>query len=183
MKKYKEILTDTIVSVQKEMSFENKMQVPVIKKIVLSVGAGKFFKDKTKMADLQKALSYIACQHACLTKAKKSVSAFEVREGMETGMMVTLRKDKMNNFIDRLIYLYLPRLREFKGFDSKSFNKNSFSFGIKNVFECCDEIKENMNRHDLYFGMNVTFVFSNINVPAQELFMRKINFPFIGKVN
>jgi large subunit ribosomal protein L5 len=117
--------------IKESFNFSSIMEVPRLEKIVLSMGAGSYFADSAKMEQAFKALTHIAGQKARYCKAKKSIASFKVREGMNTGIMVTLRKSRMYEFMDRLHYVVLPRMRDFRGFDEKSMNGKSFSFGIK----------------------------------------------------
>lgn len=154
------------------------MMVPRIKCIYLSVGAGKFFKNSADMEKIQNAVSYIANQKAVLTKAKKSVAAFDVREGMKTGVKVSLRGKKMCEFLDRLKLIYLARLRDFRGLSSKSFNGKSFSLGVKDASLVFPEVIAKLNTYDFSFGMNITFVFNNDNNKLQKEVMEYLGLPF-----
>ncbi|WP_342262153.1 large ribosomal subunit protein uL5 [Alphaproteobacteria bacterium endosymbiont of Tiliacea citrago] len=171
-----------IESVNQELksrnSLKNIMMVPKIKAIYLSVGAGKFFKNSADMEKIQKSLSFIANQHAVLTTAKKSVAAFDVREGMKTGVKVTMRGKKMYEFIDRLKLIYLPRMRDFKGLSSKSFNGKSYSFGLKDSTLVFPEIIAKLNTYDFTFGMNITFVFNVANNNLQKNVLESFGLPF-----
>lgn len=159
-------------------SFKNVMMVPQLKVIYLSVGAGKFFKNSADMQKIQDAVSYIATQKAVLTKAKKSVAAFDVREGMKTGVKVSLRGKKMFEFVDRLKLIYLARMRDFKGLSSKSFNGKSYSFGLKDSALVFPEVVSKLNTYDFSFGMNITFVFNIINNVLQKDFLESLGLPF-----
>lgn len=170
-------------NVQALFKLKNIMQLPRLEKVIISSGAGKIFKNTAEMEKLQKAISLIANQKAVFTKAKKSVANFDVREGMKTGVKVTLRGTKMWEFLDRLKYLSLPRRRDFRGFESKSFNGNTFSFGFNDVALMFFEITELMKIHDFTFGLNITFVFNKDLKDDQfgtikQKYLEELNFPF-----
>ncbi len=106
------------------------MQVPKITKVVLNVGVGKYVKDEKMLEKIEKDLALLAGQKPVPTVAKKSIASFKIREGMKIGYKITLRKSKMYDFIDRLISIALPRTRDFRGLDKKSFEKGVFNLGI-----------------------------------------------------
>lgn len=162
--------------VKEELSFKSIMQVPKIEKVILSMGAGSVFSDSAKMEQAQDALTKIAGQKACLRSAKKSVAGFKVREGMKTGIMVTLRGERKWSFLDRLRNIALPRDRDFRGFKDKSFNGRAFSFGVKD-YTIFPEVRELMKNYDI-LGMNITIVASNAHKEAFKGVLLGIGFPF-----
>jgi large subunit ribosomal protein L5 len=162
--------------IKKELKFSNVMQVPRFEKVVLSMGVGRIFQDSVKLEHAKDAITYISGQRAQFVQAKKSVAAFKVREGMKTGIKVTLRRDYMYEFLDRLRNIYLPRMRDFRGLDERSFNGNSFSFGIRdyNIFpEVREILKKNEN-----LGLNVTFVVNQNNAQSFKMLLECFGFPF-----
>ncbi|MBN2020557.1 MAG: 50S ribosomal protein L5 [Sedimentisphaerales bacterium] len=140
----------------KEFGYKNRMAVPRLEKIVVSMGVGKAVQDK-KFIELAKAdLTAITGQMPLVCKAKKSVSNFKVRQGQETGLKVTIRGERMFEFMDRLISLAIPRVRDFRGLSPTGFDgRSSYSMGLseQTVFP---EI--NMAKVEFQQGMNITFV-------------------------
>src|SRR5687767_2252527 len=122
-----------VADLQQQFGYKNKLAAPRLQKIVISMGLGKAMVagEKAKMDTAEKELAVIAGQRPVRCKAKKSVANFKVREGMETGLKVTLRGDRMYEFLDRLITLAFPRVKDFRGVDPKGFDKNgNYNFGF-----------------------------------------------------
>ena len=114
-----------------EFDIKNPMLIPALEKITISVGAGEAAKDKKLLQNIADTISIIAGQRAVITKAKKSVAGFKVREGMDVGVKVTLRKDRMYNFLEKLIAISLPRVKDFKGINRNGFDgRGNFNFGL-----------------------------------------------------
>lgn len=117
---------------KKELGITNEFMVPKLEKIVLNCSSKDAAHDKKVVQSIANNLTMIAGQKAILTKAKKSIAAFKLREGVDLGAKVTLRRDKMYEFVDRLVYMALPRVRDFGGLSSKRFDgRGNFSMGIK----------------------------------------------------
>ena len=128
-KKYKEEIIDKMI---KEFGYKNVMQVPKLTKIVLNMGVGDAIENKKILETALEEMMMIGGQRPIKTKAKKSVAAFKVRKGMEIGCKVTLRGDRMYEFLDRFINIALPRVRDFRGVSKDSFDgKGNFAIGIK----------------------------------------------------
>jgi len=128
-KKYKEEIIDKLI---KEFGYKNVMQVPKLTKIVLNMGVGDAIENKKILETALEEMMMIGGQRPIKTKAKKSVAAFKVRKGMEIGCKVTLRGDRMYEFLDRFINIALPRVRDFRGVSKDSFDgKGNFAIGIK----------------------------------------------------
>jgi len=128
-KKYKEEIIDKMI---KEFNYKNIMQVPKLTKIVLNMGVGDAIENKKYLETALEEMMMISGQRPVKTKAKKSVAAFKVRKGMEIGCKVTLRGDRMYEFLDRFINIALPRVRDFRGVSNNSFDgKGNFAVGIK----------------------------------------------------
>ena len=140
----------------KEFGYKNRMAVPRLEKIVISMGVGKAAQDK-KYIELAKAdLTQIAGQMPLVCKAKKSVSNFKVREGQETGLKVTMRGERMYEFLDRLVSLAIPRVRDFRGLKRNGFDgRGAYSMGLseQTVFPEINPVKVEFQQ-----GMNITFV-------------------------
>lgn len=170
--------TKVCPTVKNTCNFSNVMEVPRFKKVVISMGAGAYFADSAKMEQAMNALTYIAGQKACFKSAKKSIAAFKVREGMKTGIMVTLRKKRMYEFLDRFRNIVLPRIRDFRGFDEKSMNGKAFSFGVKD-YSIFPEVREFLKTTES-LGLNITFVVNKNDPIAFKEVLLGLGFPFKG---
>ena len=152
----------------KEFGYKNSMAVPHIEKIVISMGIGRATQDKKFLESAKKDLTMIAGQMPVVCKAKKSVSNFKVREGMDTGLKVTIRGVRMYEFMDRLISLAIPRVRDFRGLNDNSFDgRGNYSMGLaeQSVFP---EI--NAAKMEFQQGMNIAFVMTaKTNEEAKKL--------------
>ena len=159
-----------------ELNCKNVNEIPKLEKIVLNMGVGEAASDKKKMEGAIKDLTQISGQKVLVTKAKKSVATFKLRDGMSIGCKVTLRKEKMYEFLDRLINISLPRVRDFRGLSSKSFDgRGNYALGIKEqiVFP---EI--NYDDVDAVRGMDI-IICTSANTNDQGLaLLKKFNFPF-----
>jgi len=167
-----------VKNIAKNFEFANDMMVPRLKKVVLSMGLGKIFKNSAEVEKAFNALKVISGQKPIYALAKKSIAGFDVREGMKTGIKVTLRKKMMDDFLTRLSVQALPKLRDYEGFNSKSFNGKSFSYGVKDASKLFSEIIELLGHYDLYIGMNITFVFDKECKEAQKMYMIELGLPF-----
>ncbi len=156
--------------------FINIMAVPKIKKVVLNVGVGKSIMNKKLLLQAVTDLTLIAGQKAVITKARKSNASFKIREGWEIGCMVTLRRKKMYNFLDKLLFLVLPCVRDFRGLCLNSFDGfGNYTIGIKEhiVFP---EI--NRTKIDFLFGLNITIVTTAKNNFFGLELLSLLKFPF-----
>ena len=153
LEKYKK---EIIKALQKEKKYKNIMQVPKLEKIVLNMGIGKAIENKKLLEKAVEELSTITGQRAVKTIAKNSISNFKLREGMAIGCKVTLRGKRMYEFLDRLVNVALPRVRDFKGISGKSFDgRGNYSLGIKEQI-IFPEI--NFDKVDSITGMDITIV-------------------------
>ena len=119
-------------SLMEQFGYANPMQVPRLDKIVLNMGVGEGVQDQKKVQSAADELGLIAGQRPVITRAKKSIAAFKLREGMPVGCKVTLRRDRMYEFLDRLVTVALPRVRDFRGISPKSFDgRGNFAMGLK----------------------------------------------------
>lgn len=126
---------EVVPALMKTFSYKNVMQVPRLEKVVLNVGLGEAVQNIKLLDSIQKELTMIAGQKAVVTRAKKSIAAFKLRKGMPIGCMVTMRGNRMYEFLDRLVSLALPRIRDFRGVPRKSFDgKGNYALGIKEQF-------------------------------------------------
>jgi large subunit ribosomal protein L5 len=171
------IYNDTIVKAMTDkFGYKNALEVPRIEKIVLNMGVGEATQDKKKVEQAASEMELIAGQKPVVTKAKKSIAQFKLREGKPIGVKVTLRRERMYEFLDRFITIALPRVRDFRGLNPKSFDgRGNYAMGLKEqlVFP---EI--NYDRIDQVRGMDVIVTTSaNTDDEAREL-LRLFGFPF-----
>ncbi len=153
-KKYKDEIRKALLE---KLGYENVMLVPALKKIVVSMGIAEATKDKNSVQDCIKELTLLSGQKPIVTKAKKSIANFKLREDQPIGLKVTIRKKRMYEFFDRFCNIVSPRIRDFRGFEPKGDGRGSYSLGLQeqHVFPeiNLDEIKRAQ-------GMNITFVTS-----------------------
>ena len=159
-----------------QFGYKNVLEVPRLDKIVLNMGVGEAVGDAKKIKSAFEDLQAIAGQKPVITKAKKSIATFKLRDGMPIGVKVTLRKDRMYEFLDRLVTIALPRVRDFRGLNAKSFDgRGNYAMGLKEhiVFP---EI--NYDKVDQVWGMDIIVcTTAKSDDEAREL-LRKFNFPF-----
>lgn len=159
-----------------EFGYSNPMQVPKIEKIVLNMGVGESTADSKKASVAAEDLALIAGQKAVITRARKAISTFKVREGMPIGTKVTLRKVRMYEFLDRLVTIALPRVRDFRGLNVKSFDGHgNYAMGIKEhiIFP---EI--NYDRVDTIWGMDIIVCTTAKTDQEAQALLKHFNFPF-----
>jgi large subunit ribosomal protein L5 len=160
----------------KELGLENLMAVPRLEKIVLNMGLGEATQNVKLMDPLVADLASVAGQKPVTTRAKKSIAAFKVREGMPIGAMVTLRGDIMYEFLDRLVSVALPRVRDFKGVSTKSFDgRGNYTLGMRDqlIFPEVD-----YSRVEKLKGMNVTIVTTAKDDNQGRALLRQFGIPF-----
>jgi large subunit ribosomal protein L5 len=163
-------------AVAKELNITNAMAIPKLEKIVINMGLGEATQNVKIMDPLVADLGAITGQKPVTTKAKKSIAAFKVREGMPIGAMVTLRGDKMYEFLDRLISVALPRVRDFRGVSSKSFDgRGNYTLGLRDqlIFAEIDYAKV-----DKLKGMNVTIVTTAKDDNGARTLLKAFGVPF-----
>lgn len=173
---------DTYVraKLQEEFAFSNPHQIPKLEKIVLNVGIGEAAKDQKLLDSVLDELGIIAGQKPNTNRAKKSISNFQLREGMPVGASVTLRRDRMWFFLDRLISTAIPRVRDFRGLSTKSFDgRGNYTMGIREQI-----IFPEINFDDVkkIHGMDLTFVTSTDKDDEGFALLRALGFPFRGEV-
>jgi large subunit ribosomal protein L5 len=160
----------------KQFSYTNRMQVPKITKIVLNMGIGEGVADRKKVDNAANDLSMIAGQKAVITKSRKSIATYKLRDGQAIGCKVTLRKTRMYDFLDRLVNIALPRIRDFRGLNPKSFDgRGNYSLGIKEhiVFPEIDFDKVTDS-----WGLDITVCTSARNDDEARALLTAFNFPF-----
>ena len=170
---------NVIPALTKEFSYKNVMAVPKITKIALNIGLGEATQNAKLMDGAVNELAQIAGQKPVITKAKKSIAAFKLREGMPIGCMVTLRGDRMYEFLDRLVSVTLPRVRDFRGVSPKSFDgRGNYTLGIKDqlIFPEID-----YNKVEKTKGMNISIT-TTAKTDAEGLaLLRHLGMPFAGQ--
>ncbi|HMK50277.1 MAG TPA: 50S ribosomal protein L5 [Thermodesulfovibrionales bacterium] len=167
---------EAVVSMMKEFAYENIMEVPKITKIVLNVGLGEAIQNIKLLDAAQKELSMISGQKAVVTKAKKSIAAFKLRKGVPIGCKVTLRGTMMYEFLDRLISVALPRIRDFKGISGKSFDgRGNYSLGLKEQF-IFPEIE--YDKVEMVHGLDVVFCTTAKTDKESKALLRFMGMPF-----
>ena len=170
---YDEVVRSKLIE---EFGYKNVMQVPAIEKIVLNMGVGESTADSKKASVAAADLALIAGQKPVITKARKAISQFKVREGMPIGAKVTLRKARMYEFMDRLVNIALPRVRDFRGLNPKSFDgRGNYALGIKEhlVFP---EI--NYDKAEAMWGMDVIIATTAKTDDEARALLKHFNFPF-----
>jgi large subunit ribosomal protein L5 len=163
-------------AMKEEFGYANDMMIPRLEKIVLNIGAGaESVKDSKKAKSAQDDLTAIAGQRAIITKAKKSIAGFRVREGMPLGAKVTLRGDRMYDFLDRLITIAMPRVRDFRGVKPSFDGRGNFAMGLKEhiVFP---EI--NFDKVDEVWGMDIIIVTTAGTDAEAKSLLKGFNMPF-----
>jgi large subunit ribosomal protein L5 len=174
----KSVYKDTIrAAMKEEFSYKNDMQIPRLDKIVLNIGAGaESVKDSKKAATAAADLTAIAGQKAMVTRAKKSIAGFRVREDMPLGAKVTLRGDKMYEFLDRLITIAMPRIRDFRGISGKSFDgRGNYAMGMKEhmVFPEID-----FDKIDENWGLDIVICTTAPTDAEAKALLKAFNMPF-----
>ena len=159
-----------------QFGFKNKLQIPVLDKIVINMGIGEGVADRKKVESAAADLALIAGQKAVITKARKSIATYKLRDGQAIGCKVTLRKRRMYEFLDRLVNIALPRVRDFRGLSPKSFDgRGNYTLGIKEhiVFPEIDYDKAS----DIW-GMDITVCTTARNDDEARVLLTAFNFPF-----
>ena len=167
---------EMIPSLMKELSLKSRMQVPGLKKIVINLSTAEAVKNPKVLNNAVEEISLITGQKAVITKSKKAISNFKLREGMPIGVMVTLRKERMWAFLERLIHLSLPRVRDFRGLSPRGFDgRGNYNMGLKEqiIFPEID-----YDRVDQVRGMNITICTSAANDNEGRALLEALGMPF-----
>ena len=176
----KEIISKEInPSLKEKFGYKNLYMGPQIYKVVLNMGLGIDGNDSKILKSCEEDLANITGQKPVITKFKKSIANFKTRKNTNSGLKVTLRKNKMYEFLDRLINIALPRIKDFRGLSSKGFDKfGNYSFGIKEhiVFP-----EVNFDKVEKIRGLDITIAIKSINKEHGFELLKKLNFPFIEK--
>lgn len=179
MARLQELYNSTLVDqLRKELDLKNVMEVPKITKITINMGVGEALADKKVLEHAVSDMEKIAGQKAVVTKARKSIAGFKLREDWPVGCKVTLRRERMYEFLDRLISVAIPRIRDFRGLNAKSFDKNgNFSMGTNEqiIFPEID-----YDKIDALRGLDITITTTARNADEGRALLKAFNFPFRG---
>jgi large subunit ribosomal protein L5 len=170
---YKE---ECVPAMMQEFRYKSSMQVPRVKKVIVNMGLGEATQNIKILDSASAELAAIAGQKPVITRARKSIAAFKLREGMPIGCMVTLRREKMFEFLDRLLNVALPRVRDFRGVSDKAFDgRGNYTLGIKEqiIFPEID-----YDKIDKIRGMNITIVTSANTDEEAKFLLRRLGMPF-----
>jgi large subunit ribosomal protein L5 len=170
---YKE---ECVPAMMQEFRYKSSMQVPRLQKIIVNMGLGEASQNIKILDSASAELAAIAGQKPVITRARKSIAAFKLREGMPIGCMVTLRREKMFEFLDRLLNVALPRVRDFRGVSDKAFDgRGNYTLGIKEqiIFPEID-----YDKIDKIKGMNITIVTSATTDEEAKFLLRRMGMPF-----
>ena len=171
--KYKKEITNIL---KDKFNYKNDLEIPKLEKIVINMGVGEAVKDSKKIEVAVKELAAISGQKPVVTKSKKANASFKLREGMPIGVKVTLRKNKMYEFIDRFVNVALPRVRDFRGVNPKSFDGNgNYALGLKEQFVFPEIEYDNV---DSVRGMDIIFVTSAKSDDEGKELLSGFDFPF-----
>ena len=177
MARLKDFYKETVVKAMTEQfGYKSPMQVPRIEKITLNMGVGEAVADKKVMEHAVGDMEKIAGQKAIVTKAKKSVASFKIRDGYPVGCKVTLRRERMYEFLDRLVTVAIPRIRDFRGISSKSFDgRGNYNMGVKEQI-IFPEIE--YDKIDALRGMNITITTTAKTDEEARALLSAFSFPF-----
>jgi large subunit ribosomal protein L5 len=167
---------NVVPRLMKEMGYKNKMEVPKLDRIVVNVGAGYAIQNPKFMDEVVMELTAITGQRPVVTKARMSIANFKLREGMKIGAMVTLRGKRMYYFLDKFINIVLPRVRDFRGVPTKSFDgRGNYTLGLKEqlIFP-----EVNYDKVERVYGLNVTFVTTARSDKEAMAFLKEMGLPF-----
>ena len=163
-------------AMQAKFGYKNALEIPKIEKITLNMGVGEASQDKKKVQTAAAEMELIAGQKPVITKAKKSIAQFKLREGMPIGCKVTLRRERMYEFLDRLVTIAMPRIRDFRGLNPKSFDSaGNYSMGVTEQI-IFPEI--NYDEIDAIRGMDITITTTARNAEEGRALLEAFNFPF-----
>ena len=176
---YKQYKEQVVPALKKEFGYKNVMQVPRVQKVVLNCGYGKHVKDKNFIDHIEKTFTLISGQKPVHNKSRKSISNFKTRIGMNIGISVTLRGDRMYEFLYKLVNLAFPRVRDFRGVSINGFDKQgNYTFGLKEQL-AFPEITSEMT--EIVHGLEVTVVTNAKTKEESKSLLKKLGFPFQEK--
>jgi len=176
MSRMKQKYNDIVPALREACGITNPMQTPKLEKIVISVGAGEEGKDAKLIQNMADTIALIAGQKAIITNAKKSVAGFKAREGSPSGIKVTLRGENMYNFLDKLISIALPRVKDFRGIPRRGFDgRGNYNFGLQEQLMFPEVVYDNIIKTH---GMNITVITSTDDDKQAFTLLEKLGMPF-----
>ncbi len=168
--------TKVVPQLMEKFSFKNTHQVPSIQKVSLNMGLGEAIQNPKSIEEASKQLSLIAGQKAVITRAKNSIAAFKLRENVPIGCMVTLRRSSMWSFLDKLIHIAIPRIRDFRGISPRAFDGfGNYTIGIREQLIFPEIDYDNIDR---IRGLNITIVTSTDSDQESRVMLEELGFPF-----
>lgn len=171
---------EVVPNLKKEMNYPNVMAVPKLKKVVINVGLGKILRNGDDIKSITEDFENIVGQKPVITKAKKAISSFKIREGMPVGMMVTLRGDRMYEFLDRLSNVVLPQVRDFRGLKKTAFDgKGNYSIGIREHIVFPEVTRDNIKT---IFGMEVNIATTAKTDEEAMKLLKELGLPIVEKI-
>ena len=173
---HKTYTTKVVPQLMEEFSFKNTHQVPSLQKVSLNMGLGEAIQNPKSIEEASKQLSLIAGQKAVITRAKNSIAAFKLRENVPIGCMVTLRRSSMWSFLDKLIHIAIPRIRDFRGISPRAFDGfGNYTIGIREQLIFPEIDYDNIDR---IRGLNITIVTSTDSDQESRVLLEGLGFPF-----
>lgn len=173
---YKKYKQEVVPALKQELGLKNVMQVPKVLKVTLNVGYGRHLKENAVIENIEKTLKMVTGQKPVHNKSTKSISNFKIREGMNIGISVTLRGARMYDFLDKLVSITLPRVRDFRGISPKSFDRQgNYSLGFKEQVAFAEVSNESA---DKVHGLQIVINTSAHNQKEGLLLLEKLGFPF-----
>lgn len=171
--KYRDIV---VPKLKENFDVKNPMQIPRLEKVVVNIGLGAAVQNQKLVEAARDELSRITGQRAVIARARKSIAGFKLREGMPIGVFVTLRRDRMWEFVDRLVSVALPQVRDFRGISTKAFDpRGNYTLGLKEQYIFPEVDYDKIDRVN---GMNISFVFKNGRRETTQALMNELGFPF-----
>ena len=172
----KKYIEEAIPKIKKEFGYENDLAAPVIERVVVNAGVGRILRDDNNRLDkITEDVALITGQKPVVTKARQSIAGFKLREGMPVGIMVTLRKNRMYEFLDRLVSIALPRVRDFRGLPAKSFDgQGNFTIGVREQIVFPEVVREDLKD---FFGLEVNIITSAKNNKEGFRLLKLLGFP------
>ena len=168
---------EIVPQIQKELKIKNRLAVPRLVKIVVNSGVGRFAKDQKTLENIARDISLITGQKPIITKARKAISSFKVRQGMPVGIKVTLRGKRMYDFLEKLVKLILPRIRDFQGISTKSLDKSgNLTIAFKDTFAFPEVSRQQKTEYN--FGIEVTLTTNTSNQKEAMVLFKKMGLIF-----
>lgn len=176
MLEFKKIYKKIVVEFKEKFNVKNDLQVPKLKKIVVNIGVSEAVQNSKCLDSIESYISLITTQKPAITRAKKSIAGFKLREGMPIGMKVTLRNYRMYNFLDKLANISLPRMKDFKGLSTRSFDsRGNYTLGLREQLIFPEIVYDNI---DKIRGMSINFFTSASDKEGALFLLKRLGLPF-----